>query len=339
MKKLICVLTALPLLFSCSPENNDNDGDGKGNDGDLTITGEALDVTDVSATFTGYANLPLEFGTAEVGILYDKGQSFESAKKVVATGLDGNNKFTVTASGLESNTTYYFKSYVQNGMAIKYGAVKSFTTLLPAGVVDLGIVMTRENGTTYRLYWAKSNLSEAGLCANPEESGDLYSWGETGTKKYYSWSNYKFGIRYSGPFSKYNTSTIYGSVDHLKVLETGPDGDDVVSRKLGGKWRMPTDAEWTALKEKCDWTWTTQNGMKGRQVTSSNGNSIFLPAAGLWSDSKLSNVGSRGYYWSSSLNKEFPFDAWDVYFDSNEVRKSSSYYRCFGLSVRPVFEE
>ena len=40
---------------------------------------------------------------------------------------------------------------------------------IPDGAVDLGIVMTREDGTTYKLYWAKSNLSETGLCATPED--------------------------------------------------------------------------------------------------------------------------------------------------------------------------
>ena len=50
---------------------------------------------------------------------------------------------------------------------------------VPEEAVDLGIVMTREDGTTYRLYWAKSNLSENGLCTNPEDYGDYYAWGET----------------------------------------------------------------------------------------------------------------------------------------------------------------
>ena len=50
---------------------------------------------------------------------------------------------------------------------------------VPGGVVDMGIIMTREDGTTYKLYWAKSNLCESGLCANPEDYGDYYAWGET----------------------------------------------------------------------------------------------------------------------------------------------------------------
>ncbi len=50
---------------------------------------------------------------------------------------------------------------------------------VPEGAVDLGIVMTREDGTTYNLYWAKSNLCENGLCANTDDYGDYFAWGET----------------------------------------------------------------------------------------------------------------------------------------------------------------
>ena len=220
MKKCLFALAALSLIFACTPENNNNGGGSQNNPEELTITGDALDVTDCSATLTGYANLQFELGDAEVGIMYDKVKSFEAAKKVVATGLDGNNKFTVTATGLEPSTTYYFKSYVQ-GMAVKYGAVKSFTTkesTIPAGAVDLGIVMTRTDGTTYKLYWAKSNLSDKGLCATPEDYGDYYAWGETAPKENYSWSTYKFSTSSSGPFSKYNTSSSYGTVDKKTVL-------------------------------------------------------------------------------------------------------------------------
>ena len=53
------------------------------------------------------------------------------------------------------------------------------TKHVPEGAVDLGIVMTREDGTTYNLYWATSNLGEDGLCPNPEDFGDYYAWGET----------------------------------------------------------------------------------------------------------------------------------------------------------------
>ena len=340
MRKYLFALAALSLIFACTPENNNNGGGSQNNPEELTITGDALDVRGYSATLTGYANLPFELGDAEVGIMYDKVKSFEAAKKVVATGLDGNNKFTVTATGLEPSTTYYFKSYVQNGMAVKYGAVKSFTTkesTIPAGAVDLGIVMTRTDGTTYELYWAKSNLGDKGLCTNPEDYGDYYAWGETEPKENYAWSTYKFGTSSSGPFSKYNTISSYGSIDNKTVLESS---DDVASVKLGGKWRMPTDAEWTALLKTCTWTWTTNYngiGVSGRIVTATNGNSIFLPAAGYRYDTYFRNVGSDGDYWSSSLNTDFPRGAWYVYFYSDDVYRYLN-NRCYGQSVRPVSE-
>ena len=363
MKKFFA-LSAIVLLFAfvaCTPENSNNGKNG-GNQNDpeeLTITGEALDVTDYSATLTGFANLPFELGDAEVGIMYDKAQSFEGAKKLVATGLDGNNMFTVTATGLEPSTTYFFKSYIQNGMAVKYGAVKSFTTMestIPAGAVDLGIVMTRADGTTYKLYWAQSNLSTSGLCANPEDYGDYYAWGET--EPYYTeghsqdspcsswrsrtnpsitgydWASYKWYNGSSTTLTKYNTNSSYGTVDNKTVLDSE---DDVAHVKLGGKWRMPTYEEWTALRTQCTWTWTTQNGINGRLVTASNGNSIFLPAAGYRHNPFLSRAGSYGYYWSSSIDTDYPDTACGVDFGSNSVGRNSS-SRFFGQSVRPVSE-
>ena len=291
--------------------------------------------------------------------MYDKAQSFEGAKKLVATGLDGNNMFTVTATGLEPSTTYFFKSYIQNGMAVKYGAVKSFTTMestIPAGAVDLGIVMTRADGTTYKLYWAQSNLSTSGLCANPEDYGDYYAWGET--EPYYTeghsqdspcsswrsrtnpsitgydWASYKWYNGSSTTLTKYNTNSSYGTVDNKTVLDSE---DDVAHVKLGGKWRMPTYEEWTALRTQCTWTWTTQNGINGRLVTASNGNSIFLPAVGYRHNPFLSRAGSYGYYWSSSIDTDYPDTACGVDFGSNSVGRNSS-SRFFGQSVRPVSE-
>jgi hypothetical protein len=194
--------------------------------------------------------------------------------------------------------------------------------------------MTREDGTTCVLYWAESNLCESGLCTNPEDYGDYYAWGETEPKSDYSWSTYQFGSSSSGPFSKYNTKSSSGAVDDKKVLDSE---DDVAHVKLGGKWRMPTDAEWTALREQCTWKWTTQNGKTGRLVTAPNGNSIFLPAAGYQGDARLYDAGSYGAYWSSTLSTDDPYGAYKVGFFPDYVGRYD-YYRCYGNSVRPVTE-
>ncbi len=182
--------------------------------------------------------------------------------------------------------------------------------------------------------WGSVNLG----AENSEDYGDYYAWGETEPKENYSWGTYKFGTSKSGPFSKYNTISSYGTIDNKTVLE--PE-DDVASVKLGGNWRMPTDEEWTELRTKCTWTWTTQNEVNGRLVTASNGNSIFLPAGGSRDNSRddtgLGGVGSYGLYRSSSLTTDDPYCAWSAGFYSGNVFRSSI-YRCIGRSVRPVSE-
>lgn len=223
----------------------------------------------------------------------------------------------------------------------------------PKGAVDLGIVMTRGDGTTYSLYWAKSNLSESGLCANPEEYGDYYAWGEL--EPYYSsldpltWKEGKedgynlISYRWlpgEGANFKYNYSSSWGIIDNKTVLE--PE-DDAAHMKLGDKWRMPTIEEWAALMEQCDRIWTTLNGVGGIKMTSPNGQSIFLPAAGARGGTYLDIAGAASYkgnYWSSSLNtdlEETPCAGRSVYFNSNSMNRVF-YDRWAGLPIRPVSE-
>lgn len=223
--------------------------------------------------------------------------------------------------------------------------------------MDLGIVMTRADGTTYNLYWAKSNLSVNGLCPNPEDYGDYYAWGETepyyssqepltwkdGKSAGYVWASYKWCNGYYNKLTRYCPEN---KADYWDGADT-PDNktefadynyvDDAARARLGGKWRMPTDAEWTELRTKCTWAWTTQNGVIGRLVTAPNGNSIFLPAAGRRYGARLLDAGC-GYYWSSSLCTGDPENPWNVDFDSDELGRSGIRYRCNGFTVRPVTE-
>ena len=175
--------------------------------------------------------------------------------------------------------------------------------------------------------WATCNVG----ASSPEEYGDYYAWGETETKSTYDWSTYKWGNS-SSTLTKYCTDSRRGTVDNKTTL--APE-DDVAHVKWGGNWRMPTEAEITELLQNCTWTWITQNGKNGYKVTRPNGHSIFLPAAGSRSGSSLSNAGSYGYYWSSSLDTSGLYGACGVGFGSSGVygRNDSRYY---GQSVRPV---
>jgi uncharacterized protein YjdB len=227
----------------------------------------------------------------------------------------------------EGSTT--IAAYASNGLSATCMVTVNNNLSKPDSVeaVDLGL----PSG----LKWASCNVG----ATKPEEYGAYFAWGETEPKDKYIWSNYKFelGTLNYGPFSKYVTNSSYGTLDNKTVLDTE---DDAASANWGGNWRMPTDAEWTELRNNCSSEWKENNngtGINGFLVTGPNNKSIFLPAAGyLRSTSTLGNV--AGYYCSSSLDKDGPSEAWLVDFYPNTTSRGTG-ARCYGYPVRPVYGE
>ena len=175
--------------------------------------------------------------------------------------------------------------------------------------------------------WATMNIG-----ANaPEEYGDYFAWGETAPKTDYSLSNYKW---HNGKvYTKYCTSSDYGTIDNKTVLDLS---DDAANVNWGGTWRMPTRAEQDELHDNCIWTWTTQNGVNGYKVTSkTNGKSIFLPAAGHFFNDKNPDAGNAGDYRSSSIDLKYGSFAYLLHFESDFSIRSSN-VRATGYSVRAV---
>ena len=242
-----------------------------------------------------------------------------------SSGSASDGPVTVTVR-CEPNTTYDPRSATVTITAeglTQTVTVSQASRLVPTAV-DLGL----------RVKWASFNLG----ASKPEEYGDYYAWGETETKSDYSWETYKWANGSETKLTKYCNATSYwaGSGSPDNKLQLDPE-DDVAHVKLGGKWRMPTDFDWTELREKCTWAWTTSNGINGTKVTGPSGNSIFLPAAGYRPGTSLNDAGSNGYYWSSSLLESNSCNAKNVRFDFKVVGRSN-YSRFLGLSVRPVTE-
>lgn len=182
--------------------------------------------------------------------------------------------------------------------------------------VDLGL----PSGTK----WATCNVG----ANSPEEYGDYFAWGETKPKSVYNWSTYFDTDDNGSSFKKYN--------ENSGLTELLPE-DDAATANWGSPWRMPSlDQIYELINSSYSTTeWTTLNDVYGRKITSkSNGNSIFLPAAGYRSDDDLYIAGSYGYYWSSSLYPEYDY-AYYLYFNSGGW-DWSHYYRFNGRSVRPV---
>ena len=181
--------------------------------------------------------------------------------------------------------------------------------------------------------WATFNVG----ATRPEEYGGYYAWGETEEKSDYSWSTYKWCKGSETSMTKYCTDSSYGTVDNKTVLD--PE-DDVAHEKWGDGWHMPTRAEQDELRENCAWIWTTRNGVNGYKVISkTNGNSIFLPAAGYRNGSEVHYRDSYGYCWSSSLYGSDSHSAYYLNFSSDGLNYFNGGFRFYGRSVRPVYGE
>ena len=220
---------------------------------------------------------------------------------ITATTVDGSHTATCTVIVAEG---------IQNGHAW----------------VDLGL----PSG----LKWATCNVG----ANTPEDYGHYFAWGETVSKTNYDWDTYRWCQGTKETQTKYNKKKIYGPVvDNKTTLELE---DDAANANWGGNWRTPTIDEFKELINYCSIELATQNGVKGKLFTSkNNGISIFLPAAGGWDGTSLEDAGTYGYYFSSSLYPYYPYEAWSLSFSNSGATSTNNYYyRCCGLSVRPVTE-
>ena len=218
--------------------------------------------------------------------------------------------------------------------------------------VDLGL----PSGTL----WATCNVG----AEKPEDYGLYFAWGDTiGYAKdesyTFNWKNYKWmtpgqsGWQYVTKYTTsdgeksgcwYNGDTYVGTtvdgVTYKNLTELLPE-DDAATANWGSGWRMPTRQEQEDLRNSayCTWTWKTNyngSGVNGYEVKSkSNGNSIFLPAAGYRYDASLRYEGSYGDYWSSSLYTSSSDYAYILSFNSSSIDWHGS-DRCCGRSVRAV---
>lgn len=124
------------------------------------------------------------------------------------------------------------------------------------------------------LLWATCNVG----AATPEEYGGYYCWG--------------------GSTNKSDTDYYPQSYGDLYISY------DTARKKMGGNWKMPSRIQCQELIGGTTWKWTTLKGVSGHLCTSNtNGQSIFFPAAGYYSNSRIFYPGTEGCYWTISRSE------------------------------------
>jgi len=277
-------------------------------DGAVTTTVASTGGTSVTVQTNGAES---DFYIAVLPVTFAKGITVDCYDEIL--DLVVCQKTTATINTLSDSGT---------PRVINLGSVQDWTSNPQPIAVNLGLSVK----------WATMNVG----ATKPEEYGDYFAWGETELKDEYKWANYSYGTAKNGPFSEYVLDANYGTVDHKTILSLE---DDAAYAAWGDDWRMPSQEEFEELKKNCTWTWTTKNGVKGYRVTSKvsgyTGNSIFLPANGMYNGSSLTSGGTEGNYWTASLSGDHAYHSISPYFGSSSVSIDNC-YRYFGLGVRPV---
>lgn len=241
---------------------------------------------------------------------------------VVATFSWGSNQRQADEKKLPAG--YVVDSIAPAGTSQVYSIVSNadiywlpFDSITPGNIsetiaVDLGLSVK----------WSKMNMGADHPSVN--FVGSYYAWGDTtdlgkwgGIDKYWPQSK---------PMPKQSISGTSIDFAHLR---------------WGGKWRIPTLDEWQELIDRCKWRFRNGgDGAAGYVVTGPNGNSIFLPLAGLSDDGiNMLNVGRYGYYWTATPAGNGKRMAHHVLLEEGRILADQiETLDCF-MSIRPIIDK
>ena len=295
------------------------------------VTATVTEITTNSAKGGGEVTNDGGAQVTERGICWGTNVNPTLSDNHVAAGA-GTGAFTAMMDNLEANTTYHIRAYATNEAGTAYGLDREFTTN-SSGETPEYVDLCLPSGTL----WATCNIG----ANSPYEYGDYFAWGETEPKSTFTVGTYKYCNGGFYLLTKYCNDPSYGDngfTDYLSILL--PE-DDAATMNKGEDWCMPTKEQWQELFDNTDQAWTTQNGVFGLLLTT-NCNSLFLPAAGHYNGNNTGNVGydiegvgSEGFYWSSTLDTNYPITSYHYSFISNGGGMATD-FRYSGQTIRPV---
>ena len=300
----------------------------------IEFVSAAPEVTDITAKQRYPWNGLVDITCKVSGIEADAG-GYEFA--VVAVDKDTGKEYTVSTFSIQHNGEEVPDVCGNGDYSLLWNAREDMGQIviermavrvtLEALAASVGKVQLWEGGP----YWADRNIG----AKKPEDSGLYFWWGDT------TGHRQGFAFYVNNPAIK----TVRKNMSELKSAGwITSDGilvpiHDAAHVKWGGEWRMPTRQELKDLCSKCDWIWTTINGVQG-YIVSGRGlygsNSIFLPAASYVIVTSLDLSSTYSYYWSSEANSDYE-NANCLAFTPTYHETTYYYrYRYYGQSIRPV---
>ena len=193
--------------------------------------------------------------------------------------------------------------------------------------------------------WCKYNVG-AKPGSTPESwYGDYFMWGdiEPATNKRCVWANYKYINDKLTKYCPFDEPAFWdgkGKPDNKLVLNKE---DDMAAANMKGDWKMPTKEQLQELLDNTTNEWVKDyndiHELNGRVFTSkTNGNTLFIPAAGYRIGSSVHTVGFMAYVWSSTLDDRYPHYAHILVGDSYRIHTSKE-WRNSEFSVRAIMNK
>ena len=351
----VMVCMAMALCVSCKKDDNEPGGGNTGG-GTQTVatvtTGVVTEITKTTAVCGGEVKSENGWAVTERGVCWGVEPNPTPSDNCTVDG-DGIGKFTSVITGLIPGTTYYVRAYAKNAAGTGFGAERSFTTLenggggggrfsvSPTTTVEFAPGNLYWDGSAFRFeanQWSSASAWDANHVSN-------FFWSKTAS------------VAYVSSYSDSGAST--SDVFFTNATETTANPNFHVSGETAGTWRTLSKAECnfllnsranaSSLRAWKELDGGTHKGLvilpDGTDVSVMSSitktsalatcGAVFLPAAGYRDGTDVYNVGSSGYYWSSTPDEGYEGSAYSMYFSSGGV--SSDYVlRYFGFAVRLV---
>jgi hypothetical protein len=190
------------LFFSCDKESEF--------EYPLVLTGEVINLTDTSATFTGKITHQGSKPIIESGVIWGLHNNPDDGIKIRNEGIPNGAFELQTNYRLLPGKTYYMRAYALTGSSVTYGRTVAFQS--PDGPIDMGqwTVLSRHENMIGLNITASFNMGN--LTYLIFEEGNLYSLNRENLTLEYEFSN--------SAFSNADLSFVYNNQAYIYSLDT-----------------------------------------------------------------------------------------------------------------------
>lgn len=305
-KSIVAFLSFALLCAACTPEHNNPDGSKTGGDDSHSnapaVTVGVDKLSAISVVLRGKANLPASVAAdLKIGFQYSQSAGIlpTNSTTVDAEDADADYNYNTGITGLDPETTYYFRSFVRQNGLDTYGETKSFTTkelssllatqdateieatsVILNGTLDFTNLSLAYKSIEYGFFWGTSESSQPTKLSVGSIADNIYSA---------SLHNLSHKTQYwYKAYVKLDSQTFYGEVktfttDVIPVESVTLDKTEHSFNTIGNTLALtatvlPSDAtdrgvEWSS--DNADVASVNQNGVV---TANGNGNAVITVA-------------------------------------------------------------